>query len=524
MNGAQALLKILVESGVEVCFANPGTSEMHLVSAIGGTDRMRAILCLFEGVVTGAADGYGRMADKPAITLLHVGCGLSNGMANLHNARKAHTPMVNIVGDHATHHQQYDAPLSTDVPAYARVCSDWVRVSESPEDLAAAGASAVTAAMEGTGKIATLIAPGNHAWEEAGEVISEAIVSGPAEVPYQRIKEIADLLGNGKRTALILGGHGLREAGLEAAGRIARSTGAGLLCETFPARLQRGAGRVPIERIPYFAEKGVAFLKEYEQLILVGGRTPVAFFAYPGKPSLLAPDNCSIDTLATTDEDVVTALEDLAEVLGAGEEGIDRRKRATVSMPTGALTANAIGQSVCKLLPENAIVTDESITCSQPIYMMTEGAAAHDWLTLVGGSIGIGLPLALGASVACPDRKVVALQADGSAMYTQQALWTMAREQADVTVILLNNGSYGILNVELARVGAGKPNEKTLSMFDLDNPVIDWAALSESMGVPASRVTTAEAFHGRFEEAMKVKGPHLIEAIIPVSLDKIFQA
>ena len=482
MNGAQALLKILVDSGVEVCFANPGTSEMHLVSAIGGTDRMRAILCLFEGVVTGAADGYGRMADKPAITLLHVGCGLSNGMANLHNARKAHTPVVNIVGDHATHHQQYDAPLSTDVPAHARVCSDWVRVSESPEDLAAAGASAVKAAMEGSGKIATLIAPANHAWEEAGEVSSGAFAPSPSCVPQQRIEEIAGLLGNGKRTALILGGRGLREAGLTAAGRISKATGAGLLCETFPARLQRGSGRVPIERIPYFAEKGVAFLKDYEQLILAGGRTPVAFFAYPGKPSLLAPENCSIDTLATTGNDIISALEDLAEALVAGDAVSGRRKRATVSAPAGELTPKSIGQSICRLLPENAIVTDESITCSQPIYMMTEGAAAHDWLTIVGGSIGIGLPLALGASVACPGRKVVALQADGSAMYTHQALWTMAREQADVTVVLLNNGSYGILNVELARVGAGKPNEKTLSMFDLGNPVLDWGGAFEKHG------------------------------------------
>lgn len=524
MNGAQALLKILVDSGIEVCFANPGTSEMHLVSAIGRTDRMRSILCLFEGVATGAADGYGRMADKPAVTLLHVGCGLSNGMANLHNARKAHTPVVNIVGDHATYHQKYDAPLSTDVPAHARVCSDWVRVSESAEDLAASGALAVRAAMEGAGRIATLIAPANHAWEEAGKVPFEPFVSSSARVPRQHIQGIAGLLGNGKRTALILGGRGLRDAGLDLAGRIANATGASLLCETFPARLQRGSGRVPIERIPYFAEKGAAFLKEYEQLILAGGRAPVAFFAYPGKPSLLAPEKCAIATLATTDEDVVSALKDLAEAIGAGDGMIARRKRAATPSPTGELTPKTIGQTICRLLPEKAVVCDESITCSQTLYGMTEGAAPHDWLTIVGGSIGIGLPLALGAAVACPDRKVVALQADGSAMYTQQALWTMAREQANVTVVLLNNRSYAILNIELARVGALKPNEKTLSMFDLANPVIDWIALSRSMGVPASRATTAEAFDGQFEKAMRKKGPRLIEALAPASLDSLFQS
>jgi len=522
MNGAEALLTALAGSGIEVCFANPGTSEMHLVSAVGRTGRMRAILCLFEGVATGAADGYGRMADRPAATLLHVGCGFSNGMANLHNARKANCPVVNIVGDHATWHQAYDAPLATDVPAHARICSDWVRVSESADDLAVSGALAVKAALAGAGKIATLIVPANHAWEPARAPEEMPAACAPARISPAAVRETAALLSGGRRTALVLGGRALREAALDAAGRIAEATGADLLCETFPARLQRGAGRVPVKRIPYFAEKGAAFLKDFEQLILVGGKTPVAFFAYPGKPSLLAPENCTIHTLAGVHQDTAAALEDLAVALGTAGEPAGRQLRQAAPLPDGPLTPESIGLSLCRLLPEGAIIADEAITGSQPIYTATEGAAPHDWLAITGGSIGIGLPLALGASVACPGRKVVALQADGSALYTQQALWSMAREQADVTVVLLNNGSYAILNIELARVGAGKPNEKTLSMFDLGNPAVDWVALSRSLGVPAVRVETAEAFDRELGAALQIKGPRLIEAVVPVSLDRIF--
>ncbi len=522
MNGAEALLAALVGSGIEVCFANPGTSEMHLVSAMGRAGGVRPILCLFEGVATGAADGYGRMADKPAATLLHVGCGFSNGMANLHNARKAHCPVVNIVGDHATWHQPCDAPLSTDVPAHARICSDWVRVSESATDLAVSGAASVAAARVGAGKIATLIVPANHAWEPARPPEVIPVFDKPARISSGAVGETAALLSNGKRTGLVLGGRGLREAALDAAGRISEATGADLICETFPPRLQRGAGRVSVKRIPYFAEKGAAFLEVYEQLILVGVKVPVAFFAYPGKPSLLAPENCDIRTLVSVDEDTTVALEDLAGAIEAGKGLPRRQSRRTPPAPSGALTPVTIGQSLCRLLPEDAIIADEAITCSQPIYTEMERAAAHDWLAITGGSIGIGLPLALGASVACPARKTVALQADGSAMYTQQALWSMAREQADVTVVLLNNRSYAILNVELARVGAGKPNDKTLSMFDLGNPAIDWVALSRSMGVPAVRVETAEAFDRELGEALRIKGPRLIEAVIPVSLEQIF--
>jgi acetolactate synthase-1/2/3 large subunit len=317
MNGAQALLKVLVQAGVEICFANPGTSEMHLVLAIGKTDAVRPILCLFEGVATGAADGYGRMADKPAITLLHMGPGFFNGMANLHNARKAHVPVINIVGDHATHHQEYNTPLTSDIPGHARICSDWIHVSKSANDLAASGALAVQASMKGSGKITTLIAPANHAWEETSETLSPPLPAPQEMILPETVDDIAKALTNGKRSALILGGRALREEALKAAGRIADATGAELLCETFPARMQRGAGRIRVARIPYFVEKAVEFLQDYEQFILVGAQVPVAFFAYPEKPSILVPESSDIKTLTTVDNCSESALKLLADRLTA---------------------------------------------------------------------------------------------------------------------------------------------------------------------------------------------------------------
>ncbi len=513
MNGAHTLLDTLVEAGIEVCFANPGTSEMHLVTAIGKSATVRPILCLFEGVVTGAADGYARMSDKPAITLLHLGPGYANGMANLHNASKAHSAVVNIVGDHATWHHQYNAPLTSDVPGHARLQSNWIRTSESAEDLAAAGAEAVQAARSGAGKIATLIVPANHAWEPAHQSFDKLTPIGLDAVAPETIAQVVSALSNGRRTAILLGGRALRGAALKSAGRIARATGATLLCETFPARVERGAGRVPLARIPYFAEQAIEFLKDFEQMILIGAQQPVAFFAYPGVASLLAPPSCAMLTLAGIDDDIAPAVGEVADRLRATAE-------TTVQLPIvtqvsgNELTPGVIGDVIASLLPENAIISDEGITCGLELFLRTQGAPAHDWVAITGGSIGQGLPVSFGASIACPERKVVAFQADGSAMYTVQALWSMAREQTDVTVVLLNNSSYAILNVELMRLKAGEPNAKTLSMLDLSNPVIDWCSIAKGMNVPATRATTVAEFQSQFGAAMANRGPQLIEVML----------
>ena len=514
MNGAENLLQTLVAAGVEVCFANPGTSEMHLVAAIGKTEAMRPVLCLFEGVVSGAADGYARMTDRPALTLLHVGSGFANSMANQHNAKRAHVPLVNMVGDHADYHLQYDAPLTSDVPGHASLVSDFVRVSESADDLAQAGADAVQASLHGAGRVATFVASANHAWEEAVETVAPRTPAGLEAVDDETIELIADALDNGRNTLLFLGGRALREEALLAAGRIAAATGARLLCEVFPARLQRGAGRVPLERLPYFAESAIEALAEVEQLVLVGAPAPVAFFAYPGKPSWLAPEDCEILTLATVDQDARAALTAVADRLGAAGTPQLVQPAPELPAPSGELSPVAIGQSLTRLLPDNAIVIDEAATCGLGIFPTTARAARHDWLTLTGGAIGDGLPMALGAAIACPDRKVVALQADGSAMYTIQALWSMARERTDVVVVIMNNRSYAILNIELARVGAGQLTPKTLSMLDLSRPDLDFVALAQGMGVPATRATTAEEFDAQLAEALAQPGPRLIEAMV----------
>ncbi len=514
MNGAENLLQTLLASGVEVCFANPGTSEMQLVSAIGNSAGMRVVLCLFEGVVSGAADGYARMLDKPALTLLHLGSGFANSMANQHNAMRAHVPLVNMVGDHATYHLPYDAPLTSDVAAHAHISSAWVRASESADDLARAGAEAVQASMQGAGSIATFIAPANHAWETASKTVAPLPPPQREKVTGKIIDDMAAVLKNGKNTALYLGGLALREDSLLAAGRIAKASGARILCECFPARLQRGAGRVKVERLAYFAEQAAAQLQACEQLILVGAKAPVSFFAYPGKASWLAPEHCEIHTLSAVGEDIRSALEEVAQRIAA-EQAADLIERApAAAAPVGVLSPVAIGQSLTALMPEDAIVSDEAATCGMGIFPYTENAVRHDWLTLTGGAIGQGLPLSLGAAIACPQRKVIALQADGSAMYTLQALWSMAREQADVTVVIMNNRSYAILNIELARVGAGQPTAKTLSLFDLSRPDINWLELSTGMGVPATRATTAEEFHTQLAAAMAGKGPRLIEAMV----------
>lgn len=514
MNGAQALLHTLKASAVDICFANPGTSEMHLVQAIGETDGMRAVLCLYEGVVTGAADGYARMSGRPAATLLHLGSGFSNSMANLHNARRAGVPLVNIVGDHATYHLQYDAPLTSDLLGHVRLPSGWVGVASSADQLSALGAEAVSQAYANGGQISTLIAPADCSWNPAGTPAAALPPATPAAPDANSLQQVASALGNGKRSALLLGGRALREQALEIAGRIAAATGAVLLCETFPARLQRGAGRVAVQRIPYLAEQAQAFLQGYEQLILVDSKAPVAFFAYPDKASWLAAEDCQLLSLAEHRHDVSAALEGLATLLGATSDPAQCQPPMLPPLKGGALNMDSLGRSIAALLPEQAIISDEGVTNSAGVYMATQGAAPHDWLTLTGGAIGQGLPVAFGAALACPQRKVIALQADGCAMYTNQALWSMVREQADVTVVLLNNSSYAVLNVELARVGGSAPNAKTLSMLDLSNPVIDWTSIARGMGMQAERATSAERFHDLFDEAMKTPGPRLIEAII----------
>lgn len=515
MNGAEAFIETLHASGVEVCFANPGTSEMQLVAAVDRQHGMRAILGLFEGVVTGAADGYGRMADKPAVTLLHLGPGLGNGLANLHNARKAGSPVINMVGEHATYHKHFNAPLTSDTEGVAQPMSDWVRTSRSERDLAQAGAEAFAVAQSYPGKVATVVVPADHAWTEGSAAVAPPVVAAAPKAPAEAVAAAAAALKSGEGPkCLFLGGRALRADALHQAGRIAAATGARLIAETFAARHQRGVGRVAVEKLPYFGEQAEAYVKDFTTMVFCGAEPPVSFFAYPGKPSWLSPPGAELVRLASMREDALAALTALADALEAPAQPALVQAPTSFPAEPGKLNSANLGAILAELLPENAIVSDEGATQGGAAMLMCAGAKPHDWLQLTGGSIGQGLPLAVGAAVACPDRKVVAIHGDGGAMYTNQALWTMAREQLDVTTIILNNGSYAILNIELMRVGVQNPGPKALSMLDLKNPAINWSQISEGMGVPAVRVDTAEGFREALADALAAKGPRLIEALL----------
>lgn len=528
MNGADLLCDTLLANGVEVCFANPGTSEMHFVAALDRKPAMRCVLGLFEGVVTGAADGYARMADKPAATLLHLGPGLANGLANLHNARRAQTPVVNIVGDHATDHRPLDSPLTTDIEALARPMSRWVHTTTSVSTLSADAASAIATTRasparsgQGTdGRVATLILPADVAWSEVAFVAESATLAPKyiaAPPDRQIVQEAVRCLRNGRRTLLLLSGEALRGDALALADAIARATGATLLAQQSNARIERGAGRVPIQRVPYGVDQAVDALAGFEQTILVGAKPPVAFFAYPGKRSRLLPAGCEVVTLAQPGGDARLALEALADALcltAADRAGARVAAAARPERPTGKLNPAAVMVAVARLLPEHAIVCDEAITAGAAFFGCSAGSAPHDFLQLTGGAIGSGIPLATGAAIACPARKVVCLQADGSAMFTLQALWTQARERLDVVTVILANRSYAILHDELRKVGAAAPGPNASRMLDLVDPALDWVGLATAMGVEAVSVESVGELEAAFVSAVSRSGPFLIQAVL----------
>jgi acetolactate synthase-1/2/3 large subunit len=514
MNGARALVQTLVDAGVNVCFANPGTSEMHFVAALDGTPEMRGVLALFEGVATGAADGYARMTGRPAAVLLHLGPGMANGLANLHNARRARSPIVAVVGDHATYHKRFDAPLESDIETFARGVSGWFRASRNCRDIAGDAAAAVAAALGPPGQVATLVLPADVSWSDGAAVATPRAPVAATSVPDAVLADLAGVLRSGEPTVLFLGGRALRERGLVAAARIAAATGAALLCETFPARLERGAGLPAVERLPYFAEQATARLAPYRHVILVDTVEPVSFFAYPGKPSELVAAGCRIHRLAAGADDVIGALDALAHRLGAPPDPPVVAARRP-ELPTGPLTVETFAHALGALMPEHAIISDEAHTSGFFLNGATAGAPRHDWLMLAGGAIGDGLPVAVGAAVACPGRKVICLESDGSAMYTPQSLWTIARERLDVTTIILNNGAYTILRIEHQRVGAGPRGPKADDMMSLSRPPLDFVALARSMGMSAGRATTADEFVTQLRRALAEPGPHLIDAVVP---------
>jgi acetolactate synthase I/II/III large subunit len=513
MNGAQLILRTLADHGIEVCFSNPGTSEMQFVAAFDHEPRVRPILCLFEGVATGAADGYARMAGRPAATLLHLGAGLSNGSANLHNARRAHSAVVNIVGDHAIDHRALDAPLTSDIAGLARPVSIWVGTAESAQSAVTLTSEAVRVSRSGAGGPVTLIVPADCGWSEAGE-------SGPVLTPTlrahpdsARIAGVLQALKTAAKPMMLLGSAALSEPGLIAAGRIAQG-GVRVFIDTFVARQPRGAGRFAPERMPYFGEAALANLQGIDLMILVATKPPVAFFAYPGAPSVLVPKGCRVETLAQPEEDGEFSLQALADALGAADQPTVAQLERSDAVPRGPLTPMSIGTSVARHLPQNAIVSEDAVTAGLPVYAQTATARPHDWLFLTGGAIGQGIPAAIGAAIAQPRRKVVCLSGDGAAAYTTQGLWTLARERLDVTVVVFANRAYRILNIELARTLSGAPGNRARSLLELTDPAMDWVSIASGFGMRATRCETAESFDSAFAQSMSEAGPSLIEALV----------
>lgn len=514
MNGAESLVRALIHGGVEVCFTNPGTTEMYVVAAMGKVEGLRPIPALFEGVCTGAADGYARMAGKPAATLLHLGPGLGNGLANLHNARRANSPMVNIVGDHATYHLELDAPLTTDIESIARAVSGWVGRCRDATGIPADVATAIWEARRRPGQVATLIVPADCTWSEGDGPDSARVIPNPGSFDQDRIRHVAEVLRMGEPSVVLMAGDTMLEEGLRLASRISCMTGARIMGNRVNGRTQRGAGRAIVERLPYPVRPAVALLAGTAHMILVGSKPPVSFFAYPDLPNWLAPEGCRFHILAEPEQDGVAALEALVAELNAPDDSAGVYERTRTALPTGEITPEKAWTALTALMPEHSIISDEGVTSSRDVESWTAGAPPHDWLNITGGAIGQGMPVSIGAAVACPGRKVFAMQSDGAGMYTLQSLWTQARENLDIVTVIFANWEYRILKGELTRVTGGDFGPGSEGLLGLDNPNLEWTKLAEGMGVNATRATRAEEFSRQLEAAIRSKGPHLIEVVL----------
>lgn len=515
MNGAEALIRSLVEAGVTTCFANPGTSEMHLVQAIDAVPEMRGVLCLFEGVCTGAADGYARIAEKPAITVLHLGPGLGNGIANLHNARRAATPLINLVGNHATYHVPFDAPLTSDIETLANNVSSWIKTDSTAASLAGDGMKALAKSLSPSqgseGRTATLIIPAEACWGEADSLAAPLPVAGAEVVKTERISYVAKALS--PRSMLLIDREGLKPEARLLAARIAAKVGCRISMTTFPARVDSGPGHPMVERLPYFPEDVTAAMAGVEHLVLVGAERPVSFFAYPNQNSVLVPDGCLVQRLAAGHENVIQALKDLCAEMGA--EAVDPPRYEHQSLPDleGKLSVRGVSNVIAKHMPENSILCGDS-GGGAAVLAPAQVSKSHTWLNLTGGSIGQGGPAAVGAAIAAPERQVFALLGDGASMYTNQALWTQARESLNVITVIFNNQIYGILETEYLRLGVNTVGEQAAQLFNLAEPAIDFVKLAESMGVPGRRAESVAEFEVALLEALERNGPTLIEAMV----------
>lgn len=511
--GAQALVSTLANNGVTHCFANPGTSEMHLVQALDKEPRIKSVLCLFEGVATGAADGFARISGTPAMTLLHLGAGFGNGIANIHNAMKGHVPMINVIGDHATYHRKYDAPLTCDLETLVKPHSSHIGIVDSALIGGEIAASAFEAATNHPNSPVSIILPADSAWNEGGIDGPKISLKSPSLVENSKIDEAIELIKNANKPVILVGGKTLGdEKALELFSRF-KAANIRIMVDTFPAKLRRGGGLFEPDRMQYFGEMALDDLKNTDLMVIAGTQIPVAFFAYPNKPSILVPENCQTFELAARYEDSFEALSRIADALDL-HIAPPKRELKTMPAPEGALNPFSCAQSLARHMPHNAIISDDAVTAGLPLYLATSNAKAHDWLFLTGGAIGQGLPVAIGAQMADLKRKTIALSGDGAGMYCIQSLWTMAREKLPIVTIIFANRSYRILNIEMARTEAGAMGETAKQMLSLESPALDYVKIAEGMGIMAKSVSDAKIFDEVLKEAIEANVPYLIEAIV----------
>jgi acetolactate synthase-1/2/3 large subunit len=397
--------------------------------------------------------------------------------------------------------------------------SHWVRTSRSSLEVAADGAQAVAATRDGAlGRIATLALPADTAWGPGGEVVRMPSAAALRAPDADAVRAAAKLLASlGRRAVLLVGDAGAGERAAPLAAAIARKTGCRVLAEFYSPRTAGGRGRTRIERLPYAVDAAVDKLEGAECLVLAGSTEPIGFFAYPSKPNQLKPAGCALLTLADARDDVPAALAALADELGAGAPASAATAKAIeldALRHANTLDADLIGHALVALLPEQAIVVDEAVTSGRAFGNRFAAAAPHDWLTVMGGAIGFGLPAALGAGLGAPGRPVLALEGDGSAMYTVQALWSIARESLPLVAVIFANRAYRILQGELEGVGATISGPKATHMLTLDQPALDWVSIAKGHGVPGARVQTPDEFVRELQRAFASRGPYLIEALV----------
>lgn len=508
MNGAESLVHTLIGHGLKVCFANPGTSEMHFVAALDRIPGLRCIPGLQENVVTGMADGYARVLREPAITLLHCGPGLANGLANIHNAKKARVPMLNIVGDQAAHHAKFDPPLATDTVSLAKSSSHWVKRVRKSADVGKAAAEAIRAARTAPGQITTLVLPSDASWNEGGKFVAPLKPKAAPTIDMRNVRKAARILREKRNVLLLLGGNALMAKAQKHAAAIQAKASCRIMAESINSYQQRGQGRLPIERVPYPAPAAIDVLKDVKHIITVCSRAPLGFFAYPGLPSHHYPPKATVTSLCSVGQDAAGALAALAEELAARPFQLAAQSRPAI--PMGKPSSAGLGDMLGAVIPEGAIIADESITLGAEMFTGSHAAAPHDWMMVTGGAIGYGMPCATGAAVAGAGRRVINMQADGSAMYTVQALWTQAREKLPVTTVILSNRKYQILIAEYGNVGAN-PGPTAMNMLDLGNPDMDWVKIANGMGVEAAKTETLEGCAELMLHSYKSPHPFLIE-------------